>query len=54
MGYVNISIYVGKTYEMVSGQKKFYGPLGTVEFEKKFSDLKIWNLLLHASNLALK
>ena len=27
MGYVNLSIYVGKTSKKFSGQKNFYGPV---------------------------
>ena len=56
MGYVNLSIHVGKTSKKVSGQKNFYGPVqGPSKLKsEKFSELKLWNFLLHASNLALK
>ena len=35
MGYVNISIYLGKTSKKVLGQKNFYGPVQELSKLKK-------------------
>ena len=35
MGYVNLSIYVGKTSKKVLGQKNFYGPVQELSKLKK-------------------
>ena len=39
MGHVNLSIYVGKTYKKVTGQKDFYGPV------QRPPKLKKWKIL---------
>ena len=56
MGYVNLSIYLGKTSKKVLVQKNFYSPVqGPSKLEKrKILGSQNLEFLLRASNLALK
>ena len=50
MGYVNLSIYVGRTSKKVSGQKNFYGPVQVSSKLKKRKILGSQNLEFFTSH----